>query len=136
MHTNAVSRQQLRTFGLMVGGSFALIGVWPTVWSGAELRLWACVLAGALGFPALLQPGLLQPAYRLWMAIGHDLGQVNTAIILSVIFYGLFTPISVVMRLRGKDPMCRSFEPDIGTYRVVRQARSKSGHMRFVHSRC
>jgi hypothetical protein len=129
MHTHATSKQ-LRSFGLIVGGIFAAIGVWPIIGRGEDPRLWACGLAVALGLPALCSPGLLQPAYRLWMAIGQVLGRINTTIILGVMFYGLFTPIRVVMRLRGKDPMCRRFEPDLETYRVVRQARPSSHMMR------
>jgi hypothetical protein len=129
MQRHATSKQ-LRAFGLIVGGMFVAIGVWPILWRGEELRLWACGLAVVLGLPALFSPGLLHPVYRVWMVMGEVLGQINTTIILGVMFYGLFTPIRVVMRLRGKDPMCRRFEPDLETYRVVRQARPSSHMMR------
>jgi hypothetical protein len=38
----------LRSFGLMVGGIFALIGVWPAVWRGQPLRLWSLLVGGTL----------------------------------------------------------------------------------------
>ena len=47
-------------------------------------------------------------------------GGPNTRIILGVVFYGLFTPIALVMRLLGKDPM-RRFEPEAVSYRIVCQ---------------
>jgi hypothetical protein len=63
------------------------------------------------------------------MACGHILGQVNTTIILTIVFYSLFAPMGLAMRLLGKDPMHRKFEPNSDTYRVVRQGRSPS-HMK------
>ena len=57
------------------------------------------------------------------MAVGEGLGWINTRIILSLIFYGVFTPAAVVMRLRGKDPMRRGWEPNRESYREVRELR-------------
>ena len=121
--------QQLRSFGLMVGGIFACIGVWPALWRGQPLRLWGLLLGGALIALALVWPRSLAQVYRLWMAVGEVLGWINTRLILGVLFYGIFTPIGLCMRLRGKDPMRRTLHPEVDTYRVVRQPRPAS-HMR------
>lgn len=120
--------KQLRSFGLMVGGIFALMGLWPAVWRGEDFRLWALALAGFLSVPALVFPSSLRLVYRAWMALGQSLGWMNTRILLSVVFYGLFTPTGLAMRLAGKDPMRRRFEPDAKTYRIVRSPRPGS-HM-------
>ena len=78
---------------------------------------------------ALAWPRSLTQIYRLWMRVGEVLGWINTRIILGVLFYLLFTPLGVYMRLRGKDPMRRTLAPEAESYRVVRQPRSAS-HMR------
>src|SRR5262245_32270075 len=121
--------KHLRPFGLIVGGIFALIGVWPVVWRGQPLRLWSLILGGILMALALAWPRSLTQVYRLWMRVGEVLGWINTRIILSVFFYLLFTPLGVYMRLRGKDPMRRTWAPEAESYRVVRQPRS-AAHMR------
>ncbi len=126
MH-HEVTPQQLRSFGLLVGGIFAVIGVWPLLWRGHDLRLWAMILAGLLIVPALVAPRSLRWFHRGWMALGDVLGWINTRIILGVIFYGIFTPMGIVMRWRH-DPMRRGWEPDATTYRVERQPRPHS-HM-------
>src|SRR5919201_5825955 len=96
--------KQLRSFGLLVGGIFALLGVWPVVWRGQPLRLWSVILGGILMALALAWPRSLTQVYRLWMRVGEVLGWINTRIILSVLFYLLFTPVGVYMRLRGRAP--------------------------------
>lgn len=125
---NSIDTKQLRSFGLLVGGVFAVIGLWPALLRGHEFRLWALILAGLLLLPGLVMPRRLRPIYQIWMAIGHVLGWINTRIILGVIFYGLFTPVGLAMRLWSKDPMRRTFEPAADTYRLLRAPRPSS-HM-------
>lgn len=129
MLINEVEIKQLRSFGLMVGGIFVLIGLWPALLRGEDPRLWLLIFAGFLMIPALLFPRILKPAYRIWMATGQILGWVNTRIILGVVFYGLFLPTGLIMRLLGKDSMRLKLEEDTDSYRVVRQARPNS-HMK------
>ena len=118
----------LRSFGLMVGGIFTLIGVWPVVWRGRSPRLWGLILGGLLMALALAWPRSLTQVYRVWMTVGEVLGWINTQLILGGLFYLLFTPMGVCMRLRGKDPMRRRLAPEAESYRVVRQPRPAS-HM-------
>jgi len=129
MMNNGVEAKQLRSFGLLVGGILTLIGLWPTLFRGEDPRLWVLIFAGFLMIPALLLPRSLGPVYRVWMAIGYILGWINTRLILGVLFYGLFTPMGLVMRLWGKDAMRRKLEGATDSYRVVRQPRPSS-HMR------
>jgi hypothetical protein len=126
--TAPVDRTQLRNFGLIVGGIFGLIAVWPVV-RGGGVRWWLVALALALIGPALVAPRVLAPAQRIWMTIGDVLGWVNTRIVLGLIFFGVVTPTGLVLRLTGRDPMQRRFDPQAATYRVP--ARSRPGeHMK------
>ena len=114
--TNEV--RQLRHFGLLVGGIFGLIGLWPLVWRHQNPRLWALALTVALVVPALIAPRVLAPVQRLWLKLGEGLAWINTRILLGLVFYGLITPMGVVMRLMGRDPMRRQLEPSGESYRI------------------
>lgn len=118
----------MRSFGLIVGGIFAIIGFWPTVFRGANPRWWALALTGLLAVPAMLFPRILGPFYRGWMAVGELLGWINARIILGVLFYTLFLFVGFLLRIMGKDPMQRKVDPSAKTYRVPRQFRPAS-HM-------
>ncbi len=107
--------KQLWSFGLIVGGIFALIGLWPAVWRGQPLRLWSLILGGTFIVLALAWPRSLTHVYRLWMTVGEVLGWINTRIILGVLFYLLFTPHGILAA-------------ETESYRVVRQPRPSS-HM-------
>lgn len=118
-----VSPKQLRSFGLLVGGVFALIGFWPAVFRKEDPRIWSLAVAGVLVVAGLLIPKALGPVYRVWMVIGHVLGFINTRIILGVIFYVVFTPTGILMRWLKRDPMRRQMDRGLTTYRVPRTPR-------------
>ena len=128
--TRGVDTKELRNFGLLIGAIFNLIGLWPMVVRGEQLRLWAVAVGSALMIFGVLVPRSLAPVHRGWMRVGHALGWINTRILLSLIFYGLITPIGVVFRMLGKDTMRQAFSDASATYRVNRQSRPRS-HMKF-----
>lgn len=105
----SLSKPELRKFGLSVGAAFAVLGA-VSRWRGHELPpniLWT--LAALLAVPGLLAPALLAPVQRAWMGFAMALGQVNTRIILGVLFYLAVTPIGFATRL-FRDPMNRSLK--------------------------
>ena len=48
------------------------------------------------------------------MYLGHYLGIVNTKIILGLIFYLVFTPVALFLKLFGRDPMDRKWKEETG----------------------
>jgi large-conductance mechanosensitive channel len=55
--------------------------------------------------------------YRVWMRIGHMIGSVISRIILGVVFFLVVTPLGLMMRATGKDPMNRRFDASLPSYR-------------------
>jgi Saxitoxin biosynthesis operon protein SxtJ len=125
-----VTTNQLRSFGYTVGGVLAIIGLWPTLLQNKGPRIGAVILAGVLQSMAVIVPRSLSGAYRGWMIVGHCLGWVNTRVILCVIFYAVFTPLGLIIRLLGQDPMNSKLDPSALTYRVLHRSRlpSHMGH--------
>jgi hypothetical protein len=124
------THKELRKFGLLVGGIFAIIGIWPLGFRGEPLRLWALILGGILIVLGALIPQVLAPIHKGWMLVGNVLGWVNTRILLSIVFYGLVTPIGLLFRLIGKDALRRAFAEESSTYRIVKSPRPRS-HMKY-----
>ena len=53
----------------------------------------------------ILNPRLLLPFNKLWMRFGFLLSMIISPIVLGLIFFGLFTPYGLVMRLFGRDEL-------------------------------
>jgi hypothetical protein len=130
MMGRSATNKELRQFGLLVGGVFLVIGIWPLVFRSEPFRLWAICLGGLLMIVGAILPRALGPIHQAWMWVGHILGWINTRILLGIVFYGLVTPIGIIFRLMGKDAMRQAFAQDSSTYRVMRQPRPRS-HMKY-----
>ena len=57
----------------------------------------------------LTKSDALLPLNKLWMRFGLLLGMIVSPIVLGIIFFGLFTPIAIVMRLSGRDELRLKF---------------------------
>jgi hypothetical protein len=130
MRSRKSGNSQLRSFGLIVAAGFAVIALWPAVFRHQNPRMWALVVSGVLLTLALIAPPVLKPFHRVWMAIGEALGWVNSRIILGVVYYVLIVPIGAIRRLRGNDPMRRTFDRDAVSYKVPRTQRPASHMLR------
>ena len=58
----------------------------------------------------LVNPDLLLPLNRLWMRFGQLLGMIISPIVMGIIFFGLFTPMSLTMRLFRRDELRLRFK--------------------------
>jgi len=106
-HDPVVSDSRARKTALVVAAVFFAIALW-NIYRGRMTQV--AVFAGIAALLTLI--GLFVPAaarafHRFWMGIAGVLGYVNSRILLSVLYYGLLTPVGFVRRLMGRDPMKR-----------------------------
>jgi hypothetical protein len=97
-----------REFGLIVGGVFTLLGSWwlyrGKFGNAAHILLPLGVLLVLFG---LIWPRALALPNKAWMLLAEGLSFLTTRIILALVFYLVVTPIGVVKRLSGWDPLGR-----------------------------
>ena len=121
-----LDKKGYRKFGLTTGLILAILFGLLLPWVfGFNYPKWPWIIAGVLAFLALIIPIALQPVYIGWMKFGNVMNWINTRIILGVLFYGMFLPIGLIMRLFGKDPMHRKLSNDISSYRIIRDEQPK-----------
>ena len=113
-----LDRKGLRDFGLLTGALFAgIFGLFLPWHFGWSWPVWPWALFGALGITALVAPMALNPVYKIWMRFGLVIGSVMSRIILGIVFFLVVTPLGLLMRATGKDPMNRSFDRNCSSYR-------------------
>ena len=98
---------QERSFGVSVGGVLIAIAAF-LAWRGRMDR--AVVLAGIgtlLLVLGLTAPKLLKYPSMAWWKMAMVLGYVNARVILTIAFLIVLTPVSLLWRLIGKDPLAR-----------------------------
>lgn len=107
--------KQLKEFGYTVGIVALVLGVFA-LWRGKApapyLTTAGCLLIAFGRFA----PALLLPFQKAWMALGLVLGFFVSRIILVILFYGVVTPIGLVMRLLGRDILDERIDRAATTY--------------------
>ena len=97
-----------RNFGLTVGAVFAGIGTWWLIRGRFPvLSLVFPVLGSTLILLALVSPRTLVTSNRLWMLLSEAMSFVSTRIILSIVFFGIVTPLGFLRKVAGSDPLLR-----------------------------
>jgi hypothetical protein len=109
-----------RSFGWVFTAFFSLIGAWP-VFFGRPPRVWALGIAALILVVTLVRPGLLHPANRAWMKLGLLLGRITNPIVTALLFYLVFTPMGLLMRLLGKDLLRLRSDPNATSYWIERR---------------
>jgi len=81
--------------------------------------LWPWIFLVVLGSWGLLAPMSLKPVYTTWMKFGLFMGTyIMTPIIMFVVFFALFMPMGLIMRLFGKDLLAMKLDSGSESYRV------------------
>ena len=130
---------KLRQFGWFALIGFPLIAVvvlysWLD-WQPNLVVYILLALGGVSGLLAAVAPRALRPIYVTMMLIAIPIGFVISMVLLRLIYYFLFTPMALWFRLRGRDVMHRSLDPDRESYwqdhRDVSRPRTPGSYLRL-----
>jgi hypothetical protein len=110
-----------RTFGLVIGLAFAVFTFYP-LRHGGHIRIPLLVLSGGFLIVALLRPSLLHEVNRAWTSLGLLLSKIVNPVVMTILFFLVFAPVGILMRLLGKDPLRLKLDPQSKTYWIARQS--------------
>ena len=97
-----------KEFGLIVGGVFVLLGSWWLYRGKFLSAAYVLMVAGAaLILFGVLAPRLLVTPRKLWMKLAEAMAYVSSRVILAIVFFLVLTPIGLVKRATGWDPLQR-----------------------------
>ncbi|MCA1591197.1 MAG: SxtJ family membrane protein [Acidobacteria bacterium] len=102
-----VTDAQARKTALVVACVLLVVAAWNYHRGRMAVVAVAGVAAGALLLAGLLLPALARRFHVFWMRVATSLGWINSRVLLSLMFYGVFTPYRLVSRLAGRDPLHR-----------------------------
>jgi hypothetical protein len=108
-----------RTFGLVMAGVFLVNALLPLL-RGRPVRWWSLLAGAAFLLSSLLYPRSLGPLNRLWLKLGLVLHAIVNPVVMGLLFYSTVTPIGVLFRWLGKDPLRLRLDRDADTYWIER----------------
>lgn len=105
----------IRTFAITLFLVLAILGSF-FLWRKGPCGFVFWGVGAALLIPGVLRPGILSPVYRAWMKLALVLGFVSSHVVLAVMYYFVITPISLLMRALGKDPLQKNIDTAAKSY--------------------
>ena len=116
--------RDLRIFGLVLA---AFIGLLWLLFRPALPWQWLAATELIVVLAALFVPMVLKPVHWLLSKLSQAVSKVLNPLILGIVFFLVVTPMGVVMRLFGYDPMAMKSKAVNGTYRKTTEPH-KSEH--------
>ena len=113
------SRTELLWFGLLLATFFALAGA-MVLQRAHSVRIAQTIWIASALLVSLyyIIPPLRRPMYVGSLFLTYPLGWIMSHVILMIVFYLVITPLGLLMRLSGHDPMMRRFESGRQSYWV------------------
>lgn len=109
------SKNNLRKFGLIMAVAFLLIG--GLIFLKQKHFPLSCVFISAAFLTLVLtRPLILKPVYIIWMGLAFLLSWVNTRLILITVYYLIFTPIGLMLKILSIDTLDRRIEKIKASY--------------------
>lgn len=116
--------KKLRQFGVAALIWFLVVGGAVFKWTAsvpAAGIVWAvgitCFAAGRL------HPGTLRPFYLFCLLVTWPIGRIVSEAVLLMLYYCVLTPIGLIMRARGRDPLSLKRPTNVETHWKPRATR-------------
>ena len=104
MNFSEIKLPSNRKFGFFFTAIFLVITIY-LYYINSELVYIYGIICFVFLIVTILKANALLPLNKLWMRFGILLGMIISPIIMGIIYFGIFTPIAIIMRLFGRDEL-------------------------------
>ena len=114
------SQSSNKSFGLLFFVVFLIIGLWPLK-NGENLNIYFITASVVFLILGLLNSKLLTPLNKSWIKLGEILGIIIAPIVMALVYFVILTPVSLIVRIFGKDLLGLRFLKEKETYWIKRK---------------
>jgi len=114
------SQSSNRSFGLLFFVVFLILALWPLK-NGSNINLYFIIVSAIFLILGLINSKLLSPLNKSWIKLGEILGMIIAPIVMALVYFVILTPISLIVRLFGKDLLGLRFLKEKESYWVKRK---------------
>ena len=114
--------KSLRTFGYIWSAIFLIIALFPLK-NGGDIKQWPLAVFFAFIIISTIYPKLYKITYfyQSWIKFGDFIGKINSKIIIFILFYFLFLPIGILLKIFRKDLLGKKINKSAKSYFIDRK---------------
>ena len=109
-----------RSFGVLFFVVFLALAFWPMLNNGAP-NYYLILLSLIFLILGLVNSKILSPLNKGWIKFGEILGKIIAPIVMAMVYFLILTPISLLVRLFGKDLIEMKFNNNVKSYWIKRK---------------
>ena len=109
-----------KSFGILFFIVFLGFGLWPITYEDNP-NIYLLIISIIFLILGLINSKLLSPLNSIWIKFGELLGKIIAPMVMAIVFFIILTPISLIVRLFGKDLLGLKFTKKIKTYWIKRK---------------
>ena len=118
------AKKEIRLWALLMAAIlFVVAGIQYLIWAHTRTATVFCTLSAIFLVVGLIIPTALKPVYELWLKFTAALAWINTRLILGLMFYLVFTPIGLILRLLRIDLIKQRWDRNASTYWIRRPSK-------------
>ena len=114
------SQSSNRSFGLLFFFVFLILGLWPLK-NSLDPNLYFIFISIFFLILGLINSKILSPLNKIWVKFGELLGIVIAPIVMALVYFIVLTPVSLIVRIFGKDLLGLKFSKKKGSYWINRK---------------
>ena len=114
------SQSSNKSFGLLFFVVFLIVGLWPLK-NGENLNFYFITTSIIFLILGLINSKLLTPLNKSWIKLGEILGIIIAPIVMALVYFVILTPVSLIVRIFGKDLLNLKLLKDKETYWIKRK---------------
>ena len=107
-----------KSFGIVFSIFFLLISIYPLL-NNNPIYYWSLFVSFIFLVLGLMNSKILSPLNLLWFKFGILLGKIVSPVVMGIIFFLVVTPISIILKIFGKDVLNLKFNNN-KTYWIVK----------------
>ena len=114
------SQSSNKSFGLLFFVVFLILALWPLK-NGSDINLYFIIASAIFLVLGLINSKILSPLNKSWIKLGEILGIVIAPIVMALVYFVILTPVSLIVRIFGKDLLELKFLKEKDSYWIKRK---------------
>ena len=119
-----------KKFGILFGLIFLIIYFWPVL-SGSSFKVWPLIISIIFFTITYIKPIIFKPFNIAWIKFGEILGLIIAPVVMALVYFMILTPVSLIVRIFGKDLLGLKFSKKQDTYWIKRKKKLGSMKKQF-----
>ena len=108
------------SFGILFFIVFLILGFYP-MYKGDNPNIYFLILSLPFIILGLLNSRILTPFNMAWIKLGEILGLIIAPIVMAIVYFIVLTPISLIVRVFGKDILNMKLDKKLESYWINRK---------------